>query len=67
MVMLYTSNNDKCTNSETQLRLFMPSSWTCAYQLNDVTKPFYITVMISGNRSREVKVLSKIGIKWKIT
>ena len=45
----------------------MPSSWTCVYQLNDVTKPFYITVMIRGNRSREVKVLSKIGIKWKIT
>ena len=45
----------------------MPSSWTCAYQFNDVTKPFYITVMIRGNRSREVKALSKIEIKWKIT
>ena len=42
--LLYPSNNDNCTKSETQLRLFLPSSCICAYQLNDVTKPHYITI-----------------------
>lgn len=42
--LLYPSNNDNCTKSETQLRLFLPSSCICAYQLNDETKPHYITI-----------------------
>lgn len=41
--LMRLSNDNKCTNSEIQLGLFPPSSYTCAYQFNNVTKPHYTT------------------------